>query len=61
MKERDVMRLAIETGAGARTIRRWAANPADVSALARYALDVAAVKLGIAVRYKPERKPARRR
>lgn len=46
MIERDLMRMAIETGGSTRTIRRWA-NGEPVSAFAKYACRAAAAKLTI--------------
>lgn len=54
MSERDLMRMAIETGGSTRTIRRWA-NGEKVSAFAAYACAAAASKLKI------KRRPTARR
>ena len=53
--ERDVMRLALETGGSTRTIRRWM-NGEKVSALAAYALALASKKLKIKRRATRRRK-----
>lgn len=46
MTERELMRLALETGGSTRTIRRWA-NREKVSPFVEYACHAAASKLKI--------------